>query len=91
MTDFTIHTPPDTAPESAKPLLEVSRKSFGRIPGLHAVMAEAPGVLEAYQKLHELVLASSFDNEEKTVVWQTINVENACHYCVPAIRVLLRR
>ncbi len=65
MTDFTIHTPPDTAPESAKPLLEVSRKSFGRIPGLHAVMAEAPGVLEAYQKLHELVLASSFDNEEK--------------------------
>lgn len=83
MTNFTIHTP-DTAPESAKPLLEVSRKSFGRIPGLHAVMAEAPGVLEAYQKLHELVLASSFDNEEKTVVWQTINVENACHYCVPA-------
>lgn len=83
MPHFTIHTP-ETAPESAKPLLEESRRNFGRIPGLHAVMAEAPGVLEAYQKLHELVLASSFDNDEKTVVWQTINVENACHYCVPA-------
>jgi len=41
-------------------------------------------VLEAYQTLHQLVLDSAFDNEEKTVVWQTINVENACHYCVPA-------
>jgi len=27
---------------------------------------------------------SSFDNDETTVVWQTINVEHACHYCVPA-------
>jgi alkylhydroperoxidase family enzyme len=54
------------------------------IPGLHGVMAESPQVLEAYQKLHQLVLDSSFNNDEKTVVWQTINVENACHYCVPA-------
>jgi alkylhydroperoxidase family enzyme len=27
---------------------------------------------------------SSFDTDELTVVWQTVNVENACHYCVPA-------
>ena len=27
---------------------------------------------------------SSFDKDELTVVWQTINVEHACHYCVPA-------
>ena len=26
----------------------------------------------------------SFNAEELTVVWQTINVENNCHYCVPA-------
>lgn len=83
MTDFTLHDI-DSAPENAKPLLENSLKGFGMIPSLHAVMAEAPGVLEAYQKLHQLVLDSSFDNDEKTVVWQTINVENACHYCVPA-------
>ena len=83
MTDFTLHDK-DTAPEQSKPLLDNSLKAFGMIPGLHAVMAEAPGILEGYQKLHELVLDSSFDNDEKTVVWQTINVENACHYCVPA-------
>lgn len=83
MTDFTLHDT-STAPEASKPLLENSLKGFGMIPSLHAVMAEAPGVLEGYQKLHQLVLDSSFDNDEKTVVWQTINVENACHYCVPA-------
>ena len=27
---------------------------------------------------------SSFDNDELTVVWQSINVEHSCHYCVPA-------
>ncbi|MBW7471872.1 carboxymuconolactone decarboxylase family protein [Marinobacter sp. M216] len=83
MTDFTLHDE-TTAPERAKPLLENSLKGFGMIPGLHAVMAEAPTVLEGYQKLHQLVLDSSFDNDETTVVWQTINVEHACHYCVPA-------
>lgn len=83
MTDFTLHDL-QSAPAQSKPLLEGSVKAFGMIPGLHAVMAEAPGVLEGYKKLHELVLGSSFDNDEKTVVWQSINVEHACHYCVPA-------
>lgn len=83
MADFKLHDI-ESAPEGAKPLLEKSQKGFGMIPGLHAVMAESPQVLEAYQTLHRLVSDSSFDNDEKTVVWQTINVENACHYCVPA-------
>ncbi|WP_439859145.1 carboxymuconolactone decarboxylase family protein [Pseudomonas sp. MBLB4136] len=83
MSDFTLHDQA-SAPEQSKPLLEKSMKAFGMIPNLHAVMAEAPGVLEAYQQLHDLFLHSSFDADEQTVVWQTINVEHACHYCVPA-------
>jgi len=83
MTDFKLHDK-STAPEASRPLLENSEKAMGMIPGLHAVMAESPQVLEAYQTLHQLVLDSAFDNDEKTVVWQTINVENECHYCVPA-------
>ncbi len=83
MTDFTFHDD-NTAPEESKPLLARSRAAFGRVPGLHAVMAEAPGLLEAYQRTHELFVNSSFDKDELTVVWQTVNVENACHYCVPA-------
>ena len=83
MTDFTLHDP-TTAPEASKPLLAASQSAFGMIPGLHAVMAEAPGLLEAYKRVGDLFMASSFDKDELTVVWQTVNVENACHYCVPA-------
>lgn len=54
------------------------------IPGLHAVMAEAPGLLEAYKIVHELFASSTFDKDELTVIWQTVNVEHGCHYCVPA-------
>lgn len=83
MTDFILHDE-TTAPEAAKPLLEKARKANGRIPNLYAVMAEAPGLLAAYNAVHEQFAASSLTDEEKTVVWQTINVDQNCHYCVPA-------
>lgn len=74
-----------TAPEAAVPLIEKSKAAFGRLPGLHAVMARAPSLLDGYQVLHRLFAQeTSFDAEEKTVVWQTINVYHQCHYCVPA-------
>lgn len=83
MTEFTLHDE-TTAPEGSAELLARSRKQNGMIPGLHATMAEAPGLLEAYQQVHQLFLDSSFDKDETTVVWQSVNVEHACHYCVPA-------
>lgn len=83
MTNFTLHDE-TTAPEGSQELLATSRKQNGMIPGLHATMAEAPGLLEAYQTVGQLFLASSFDKDEVTVVWQAVNVEHECHYCVPA-------
>lgn len=83
MSNLTVHNL-ETAPEESKALLEDSVKSFGMVPNLHGVMAEAPGLLEGYKMLHKLFQDSSFDHEELTVVWQTINVEHECHYCVPA-------
>jgi len=83
MTTLKVHNI-ETAPEASKPLLEKSQKAYGMIPGLHGVLAGAPEVLDAYQKLHELFVNTSFNEEELTVVWQSINVEHACHYCVPA-------
>lgn len=83
MSDFSIHDQ-DSAPEASKPLLENSIKGAGMIPNLHAVMAEAPGLLEGYQRLHKLFTETSFNADEQTVVWQSINVEHSCHYCVPA-------
>jgi len=83
MTQFPSHDL-DSAPEASKPLLENSQKAFGRLPGLHKVLAESPQTYEGYQILHKLFTETDFDADELTVVWQTINVENECHYCVPA-------
>ncbi len=83
MSKFTLHTI-DTAPEESKTILEGAVKQMGVIPGLFSVMAESPETLKAYQQIHQLFTATSFDAEELTVVWQTINVEHECHYCVPA-------
>lgn len=83
MTDFTLHTV-ETAPEDSRKSLNESKSAFGFIPGLHAVMAESPQLLAGYKALHEAFASTSFNADELTVVWQTINVEHACHYCVPA-------
>lgn len=83
MFDFPSHDF-ESAPEGSKPLLEKSQKAFGRLPGLHKVLAESPQAYEAYQMLHKLFTETDFDADEMTVVWQAINVENECHYCVPA-------
>ena len=83
MTTLKIHNI-ETAQEVSKALLEKSQKAYGMIPGLHGVLAESPQIFEAYQTLHQLFTDTSFNAEELTVVWQTINVEHECHYCVPA-------
>ena len=83
MSKFTLHTM-DGAPEDSKEPLQDSIDSFGSLLNIFAVMAESPGILEGYQHIHRLFSNSSFDAAEQTVVWQTINVEHECHYCVPA-------
>lgn len=83
MADFPSHDI-DSAPDASKPLLEKSQAAFGRLPGLHKVMAESPQMLEGYQIMHKLFTETAFDADELTVVWQSINVEHECHYCVPA-------
>ncbi len=83
MTTLKIHNT-ETAPEESKALLLKSQKAYGMIPGLHGALAGSSQLLDAYQILHDLFTNTSFNAEELTVVWQSINVEHACHYCVPA-------
>lgn len=83
MSKFKLHTVA-SAPEKSKAILEGAEKSMGMVPGLFATMAESPEILKAYTQLHQLFSDTSFDAQELTVVWQTINVEHECHYCVPA-------
>ena len=83
MTKFTIYNK-SNAPEASKKLLEESEKTYGMIPNLHGVMAESPEILEAYKAMGNFFSKSSLTPEEINVIWLTINVENKCHYCVPA-------
>jgi len=83
MTEFTIHDE-TTAPEDIQDFLMQTKKRNGFIPNLHGIMAEAPGLLEGYRAINDLFLKSSFNRDEITVIWQSVNVENNCHYCVPA-------
>lgn len=80
---FTLHTM-DSAPEAAREQLQHSARAFGWVPNLHRVLAESPVALEAYKFLHDAFQATSFDATELTVVWQTINHDNQCSYCLPA-------
>ena len=73
-----------SAPSGSKQLLEKVKDSTGMIPGLYAVLAESPEALKAYVELGKIFSQSSLSDEEKTVVWQTINVEHECKFCVPA-------
>lgn len=76
--EFTVHTV-ETAPEGSRPLLEKSLKAWRMIPNLHAVMAESPQSLQAYQELHHLFTQTSLTAEERSVVWLAVSTANECH------------
>ena len=61
MTDFNVHTI-ETASDASKPLLEDSKKAFGFVPNLHAVMAESPALLEAYKTVADSTLKTQMTN-----------------------------
>ena len=82
-TEFVMHDL-GSAPEGSKPLLEQFLSSSGRIVGFYGMLAESPEALRGYKALSDAFDDATLTDEEKTVVWQTINVEHECHYCVPA-------
>ncbi|MGD8309856.1 MAG: carboxymuconolactone decarboxylase family protein, partial [Chromatiales bacterium] len=51
---------------------------------LFAVMAEAPGLLDAYLKVNEVFANTSLDPREQTVVLITVSRMNGCRYCMAA-------
>ena len=73
----------ETAPEKSKSLLRHLLEHSGPS-RFYAATTKSPETLSEYATLHKAFMASSFTDEEKTVVWQSINVENQCHFCVPA-------
>ena len=80
---YPVHTI-DTAPDAAKEMLAESRKAYGFVPNLHAVMAEAPALLKAYRRVGDFFDETSFTPAERQVVLLTVSYENGCEYCVAA-------
>lgn len=83
MTNFTIHNA-DSAPAGSQDLLRETEGRIGMIPNLYGVLAEAPVAVEAYDRLSNLVMQSSFSPTERHVVWFTLNSYHECHYCMAA-------
>jgi AhpD family alkylhydroperoxidase len=79
---FPIHTP-DTAPNEAKEILHRTEKSFGVIPNLEGVMAASPALLKSYSSMWDEFENTTLTPIERQVVYQTVNFENTCNYCVP--------
>ncbi len=82
MTNFTVHTI-ETAGEST-PLLEDSKKAYGFVPNLHAVMAESPALLEAYKSINDIFGKTNLSETERQVIAMTNNRLNGCTYCMAA-------
>ncbi|MBT8155743.1 carboxymuconolactone decarboxylase family protein [Epibacterium ulvae] len=83
MTSFTTYTV-ETAPKASKARVQAALDGMGFLPSLIQVMAASPQMLEQYQNIHQAFTETSFNKEELTVVWQTINVLHECKFCVPA-------
>jgi len=80
---YPVHTI-ETAPAAARDMLAESRKAYGFVPNLHAVMAEAPALLKAYRRVGEIFDETSFTLAERQIVLLTVSYENDCEYCVAA-------
>jgi AhpD family alkylhydroperoxidase len=69
------------APEGSRAALAETKKGWGFIPKLHAILAESPVALKGYDALFGLVGQSTLTPAEQQVVYQAINVFHGCEYC----------
>jgi AhpD family alkylhydroperoxidase len=80
MTEFALHTVA-TAPEGSRDKLADVTRAWGFTPKLHAMLAESPVALKAYDQLFALVAESTLSAVEQQVAYQAINVFHECEYC----------
>jgi AhpD family alkylhydroperoxidase len=81
--EFTIHMI-DTAPEDSKATLVHVQQTFGFIPNLEGIFAQAPALLKGSMALWDLFATTSFSPIEQQIIYLTANYEHECHYCMAA-------
>ena len=83
MSKFTIHTLANSSGDR-KAALEGVKKRYGMVPNVIAGMAESPAAVKGYTGLIDAMFQTTFTRTELHVIWFTINIEHACHYCMSA-------
>ena len=74
----------ENAPVESLPQIERSLQTYGFLPKLHAVLANAPAAYQAYLDNFALFeSATTLSPLEQQIVFQTSNYENRCQYCMP--------
>ncbi|MEM9146202.1 MAG: carboxymuconolactone decarboxylase family protein [Pseudomonadota bacterium] len=89
MSEFPLHSA-ETAPEAARDTLAAVEADFGMLPNLERTMATAPALLKTYAFGWEVFAETSLSPIAQQVVYQTVNFENECTYCVPWHTLLCR-
>ncbi|PIS11085.1 MAG: carboxymuconolactone decarboxylase [Bdellovibrio sp. CG10_big_fil_rev_8_21_14_0_10_47_8] len=74
----------ESAPDSAKPILEEVQKKYGMVPNLMGNFAHNPDALKAYLALGDSFAASGLSALEQQIVALTVSRENNCAYCMAA-------
>ena len=64
--------------------LDQLQKKFHRVPNMHATMANAPAVLDAYLALNAALSHSSLDAALRERIALTVGAANSCDYCLAA-------
>lgn len=77
-------TDPSKAFGKTKERLDAIQKKIGRVPNIHATMANSPAVLSAYLCLSEALSHSSLDEKLSELLAVAVASANDCEYCLSA-------
>ena len=75
---------PAQATGKTKDHLDQIQKRYHRVPNMHATMANAPAVLEAYLAMNAALAHSSLDAVLRERIGLTVASANSCDYCAAA-------
>lgn len=81
----------ETAPESAKPLLEKVKMNMGFLPNLVAKMSNSPTLLHGYLAANGAFSKGTFSGTERQLILLAASVENECQYCIAAHATVAKR
>ncbi len=75
---------PARMPAKTKEHLDQIQKRLHRVPNMHATMANAPAVLDAYLAMNAALAHSSLDAGLRERICLTVAAANSCDYCLAA-------